>query len=306
MNDTRGLEHGYTVRQRPAGSAGFLQFSLAVRGDLRPRLSGDGRGVTFVDTNGAAVVNYAGLTVFDATGAKVPAWFDAPTPTAGGLQPAAFSIVVDDREATYPLTIDPTAQQAYLKASNTEANDQFGYSVAVSGDTVVVGAYQEDSNATGVNGNQANNLLSSAGAAYVFVRSGAVWSQQAYLKASNTGAGDRFGISVAASGDTVVIGASLEASSATGVDGNGTDNSAANAGAAYVFVRSAGVWSQQAYLKASNTEANDQFGRSVGRWHGRTLSNSGDALDLRKPCGCHCSVSSAFRPRENFAAFERD
>jgi len=70
--------------------------------------------------------------------------------------------------------------------------------------------------------------------------------QQAYLKASNTGAGDQFGPSVAVSGDTVVVGATGEASSASGVNGNQTDNSADQAGAVYVFVRSGGTWSQQA------------------------------------------------------------
>ena len=98
--------------------------------------------------------------------------------------------MIDERGARYPLTIDPIAQQAYLKASNTGASDYFGYSVAVSGDTVVVGAISEASNATGVNGNQSDNSAPDSGAAYVFVRSGTNWSQQAYLKASNTGAGD--------------------------------------------------------------------------------------------------------------------
>ena len=153
-------------------------------------------------------------------------------------------------------------QQAYLKASNTDVNDQFGRNVAVSGDTVVVGADSEDSNATGVNGNQADNSVPNAGAAYVFVRSGATWTQQAYLKASNTEV-DEFGSSVAVSGDTVVVGAPYEDSNATGVNGNEADNSAGGAGAAYVFVRSGATWSQQAYLKASNTEANDKFGSRV-------------------------------------------
>ena len=82
--------------------------------------------------------------------------------------------------------------------------------MAVSGDTVVVGAHEEDSNATGVNGNQTNNSATDSGAAYVFVRNGTNWSQQAYLKASNTGADDDFGYSVAVSGDTVVVGAHIE------------------------------------------------------------------------------------------------
>jgi hypothetical protein len=156
-------------------------------------------------------------------------------------------------------------QQAYLKASNTDVGDFFGGSVAVSGNTMVVGAFREDSNATGANGNQGNNgfLGGDSGAAYVFVRSGKDWSQQAYLKASNTGQHDFFGESVAVSGDTVVVGASYEASNGTGVNGNQADNSASSAGAAYVFVRSGTGWTQQAYLKASNAGATDFFGESV-------------------------------------------
>jgi hypothetical protein len=132
------------------------------------------------------------------------------------------------------------SQQAYLKASNTGASDKFGYSVAIAGDTVVVGAYLEDSNATGVNGDGSNNSAINSGAAYVFVRSGTTWSQQAYLKASNTGANDLFGFLVAISGDTVVVGAYGEASNATGVNGTQSDNSASSAGAAYVFVLACG------------------------------------------------------------------
>jgi hypothetical protein len=154
-------------------------------------------------------------------------------------------------------------QQAYLKASNTGAGDLFGYRVAVSGDTVVIGAQGESSNATGVNGNQSDNSVGDSGAAYVFVRNGTNWAQEAYLKASNTGAGDLFGNAVAVSGDTVVVGALGEASNATGVNGNQSDNTAAGSGAAYVFVRSGSTWSQQAYLKASNTGAFDYFGSAV-------------------------------------------
>jgi hypothetical protein len=319
VNDPRGLEHGYTVHRRPDAEgvvrasrpSAPLQFTLAVRGDLRLRVSGDGRNVAFVNDAGAAVVNYSGLTVFDATGAAVPAWFecegmdgrdarttqelderDARTTHHFGERDASTTrlagsreyvrIVVDDARAVYPLTIDPIAQQAYLKASNTDVGSQFGISVAASGDTVVVGANQEDSSATGVNGDQADNSAFHAGAAYVFVRSGGVWSQQAYLKASNTGADDVFGESVAVSGDTVVVGARLEDSNATGVNGNQADNIPGASGAAYVFVRDAGgVWSQQAYLKASNTGANDQFGVSV--------AVSGDTVVV----GAHREGSSA-------------
>ncbi|MFO1497276.1 MAG: integrin [Verrucomicrobiota bacterium] len=161
-------------------------------------------------------------------------------------------------------------QQAYLKASNPGNGDHFGHWVAISGDTVVVGAPFEDSNARGVNGNQDDNSLLNSGAAYVFARDGTNWAQQAYLKASNTGGpssgeafGDNFGVSVGISGDTVVVGSVYEDSNAKGVNGNQSNDSALQSGAAYVFVRSGTNWSQQAYLKASNTGSSDEFGWAV-------------------------------------------
>ncbi len=172
-------------------------------------------------------------------------------------------------------------QQAYLKASNAAASDNFGFAVAVSGDTVVVGALTEDSSASGVNGDENNDDELGSGAAYVFVRSGTTWSQQAYLKASNPGANDLFGVSVAIAGDTVVVGASVEDSSATGVDGDQGDDSAVNSGAAYVFRRTGTSWAQEAYLKASNTEALDGFGIAV--------AISGDTIVV----GAHVESSSA-------------
>ena len=160
-------------------------------------------------------------------------------------------------------SIPSDTQQAYLKASNTEANDYFGISVDISGDTLVVGAYNEDSNAVGVNGNQANNLALDSGAVYVFTRNGGVWSQQAYLKASNAEAYDYFGATVDVSGDTLVVGAYGEDSNATGSNGNQLNNTVIDSGAVYVFTRSGSTWSQQAYLKASNTDAYDYFGGDV-------------------------------------------
>ncbi len=150
------------------------------------------------------------------------------------------------------------SQQAYLKASNTGAGDRFGWSVALSGDTLVVGAPREDSAGSG-----ADNDAADAGAAYVFVRTGSTWTQEAYLKASNAGVGDQFGWSVALDVDTLVVGALLEDSAETGTTGTGADDNAANSGAAYVFVRSGTTWTQEAYVKASNTGAGDVFGVSV-------------------------------------------
>lgn len=283
INDPRGLEHGFTLRRPPvdhstprrspmdrpalsrsskdhtastgAAESELLRLTLAVRGDLRPSASPDGRNVAFVNAAGIAVVNYNGLTVLDANGVALPARFET-TPTGLRLR-------VDDREARYPLTIDPVAQQAYIKASNTDADDSFGYSVAVSGDTIVVGAWLEDSPATGVNGNQFSNSCPESGAAYVFVRSNGIWAQQAYLKPSVTRHFQNFGYDVAIADDTIVVGSPEESSGATGVNGNQSDTSAPAAGAAYVFVRNGETWSQQAYLKAASTNELDRFGFSV-------------------------------------------
>ena len=158
---------------------------------------------------------------------------------------------------------DTWTQQAYLKAHNAGAFDQFGSAVAVAGDTVVVGAYTEDGNATAVDGDATNNDATDAGAAYVFVRDDTTWAQQGYLKAHNAGTDDQFGISVAVDGDTVVVGAFLEDGNATTGNGDAGNNDAHRAGAAYVFVRDADTWTQQAYLKAHNAGAGDRFGRSV-------------------------------------------
>jgi hypothetical protein len=200
-------------------------------------------------------------------------WEDS---NATGMNGNQSNNSAENAGAAYVFVRDGTnwVQQAYLKASNTGAIDVFGYRVAISGDTVVVGAPGEDSNASGVNGNQGNNSLSFAGAAYVFVRSGTNWSQQAYLKASNPDVEDNFGAAVAVSGDTVVVGAYNESSNATGVNGDQTDNSAYHSGAAYVFVRNGTNWTQQAYLKASNTAAGDEF----SGFYGGALAISGDTI----------------------------
>lgn len=169
-------------------------------------------------------------------------------------------------------------QQAYLKASNAQAGDQFGFAVALSGDgnTLAVSANFEDGGAAGINGNQADESASGTGAVYLFTRTGAAWAQQAYVKASSTGEGDRFGYALAlnADGSTLAVGAIGEDSVATGINGNAADNSAEQAGAAYVFTRAGNAWTQQAYIKASNTQGGDLFGFCVA------LSGDGNTLGV--------------------------
>ena len=136
--------------------------------------------------------------------------------------------------AASPRTTPPIGTQlAELKGSDTVAGDFFGYSVALSGSTAVVGAYVH---------------ANSAGRAYVFTESATGWNQAAELKGSDTVAGDAFGGSVAISGTTVVVGALSHAN---------------NAGRVYVFTKTATGWKQAAELKGSDTVAGDFFGYSV-------------------------------------------
>ncbi len=159
-------------------------------------------------------------------------------------------------------------QSAKITASNANAGDNFGVSLALSNDgmTLVVGADGEDS----LDGDPTNNDAPNSGAAYVFTNNNG-WSQQAYLKASNVEQDDFFGRSVSLSGDgnTLAVGAtgedSANASDETGNSGNDT-------GAVYVFANNAGSWSQQAYLKAGTIDNGDSFGNAL------SLSDDGDTL----------------------------
>ena len=132
-------------------------------------------------------------------------------------------------------------QQSKLVASDAAANDSFGASVAIDGDTAIAGAYKAD-HAGGID----------AGAAYVFVRSGTTWAEQSKLIASDAATSDWFGNSVAIDGDTAVAGAHF-ANHAGGSD----------AGAAYVFVRAGSTWTEQAKLVANDAGATDRFGLSM-------------------------------------------
>ncbi|MCC6303186.1 MAG: FG-GAP repeat protein, partial [Gammaproteobacteria bacterium] len=188
-----------------------------------------------------------------------------------------------DSGAAYVFVRDGDAiwnQQAYVKASNTEAGDGFGTAVAVSGagDFLAVGAPQEDGNG----GLETDNSADASGAAYVYARSGATWSQQAYVKASNAEAGDAFAqaLALSADGATLAVGAPLEDGNASGGEG---DNSADDSGAAYVYARSGATWAQEAYVKAANAAGvpdavgGDGFGSAVA------LSGDGATLAVGAP-----------------------
>jgi hypothetical protein len=199
----------------------------------------------------------------DAFGGHVAIDGDTLVATAQGVDIDSNTLV--GAAYVFTRTGSSWAFQARLTASVGDSSDVFGQSVAIDGDTIVIGATGEDGNGTGLASNAANNGAADSGAVYVFERTGSTWAQTAYIKASNTQEGDQFGGSVALSNDTIAVGA-------IGEDSLGpveTDNSTNEAGAVYVFVRDAGSWRQQAYVKAFNAGGTmfpgdgDLFGWSV-------------------------------------------
>ena len=159
----------------------------------------------------------------------------ADTKTVGGNTHAGAAYVFTRTGTTW------TQQGSKLTAADSAASDQFGYVVAVDGDTALVGA---DTKTVG-----GNNF---AGAAYVFTRTGTTWSQQGKLTANDSALADIFGCSVALDGDTALVGAEGK-----------TVGGHAMAGAAYVFTRTGTTWSQQTELTASDAAAANVFGYSV-------------------------------------------
>jgi hypothetical protein len=234
VNAERGLEQGFTVESAPAGE-GPLCLVLALAGGLRCEVLPGGRDARFTDGAGGPVLHYTGLRAWDAAGRELGA---ALVARGGRLE-----IQIDDRDATYPVYVDPwiATEEGKLVASDGAASDLFGGSVAVWGDTAVVGAEDDDL-----------SVGNNAGSAYVFVRNGSTWSQQQKLTAGDAESSALFGVSVAIEGDTIVVGAR-----------NDNHAGGSDAGAAYVFVRSGTTWTQEQKLTASDAAAGDLFGCSV-------------------------------------------
>jgi hypothetical protein len=208
-------------------------------------------------------------------------------------------------QAPPPASTVNVRQIAYLRASNADAHDHFGcggafdghagYGSAMSGDgnTLIVGAPHEGSGAAGVNGNQRDNEVHAAGAAYVFVRNGATWVQQAYLKPSNPQMSGEFGhaVAISADGSTVAVSAFWEGSGATGINGDQKDRSTPQAGAVYVFTRRGNAWTQQATGEAGTADSfgdGDQFGMSIA------LSDDGNTLAV----GAHTEDSGGINDNQ--------
>jgi FG-GAP repeat len=270
--------------------AGGLVLAITLSGDLQAVPNANGREIQFRTAQDKTALRFRDLYVFDTTGRKLASRFIS-TKTGYGFRvddtSAVYPLTIDplliteqakltasddvapftgefgvsvavdgdtavvgaprddaggsDSGSAYVFVRSESSwtEEAKLTASDAAADDFFGSSVAVSGDTVVVGAFGNDDAGT------------DSGSAYVFVRSGSSWSQQQKLTASDGAAGDRFGGSVAVSGDTVVVGAFRD------------DDAGDNSGSAYVFVGSGSSWTEEAKLTASDGAAGDGFGDSV-------------------------------------------
>jgi len=242
LNGPLGVEQGFTLHEPPVNGNTNTPLILALDfpADLVVDVAPDGQSATLKDPDNQMGFVYGHLYANDATGRRLPIHLNPIPATAD--QKSGLQLVIDDQEAVYPLTVDPMIQlQTKLVASDKATNDVFGYVVAMSGDTVIIGAENADLPSK-----------TDAGAAYVFVRNGSTWTQQAILNASDAAASDWFGNAVAIHGNTAVVGALF-----ANVAGK------ADAGAAYVFVRDGTTWSEQAKLIANDGAASDLFGNNV-------------------------------------------
>jgi hypothetical protein len=249
-NGPAGLEQGFTVARRPADGADRLVVVLRMSGDLRPKLNGSG-----VLLSGAGTrLRYGGLSAVDARGRPLRAWL--------AVRGRRLLIEVADRDAAFPVRIDPFIQQgSRLVGSGATGEAEQGHSVAISGDgnTALVGA--PAAVAFGADG---------PGAVYVFIHSGQTWTEQAKLTPADPAFGAQaFGWSVALStdGSTALIGGPGPAIHAGDPQGPG---------GAWVFTRSDQSWSQQGPRLNGSDEVEDPDPTDHGTAFGDSVALSGD------------------------------
>jgi hypothetical protein len=267
VNGPLGIEQGFTISRAPVASSksqhDTLEILLRVGGNLRASVEPGRHALTLRNRNGVATLRYGPLLAYDASGRELGSWMEE--------QDGTLRLCVSAAGARYPIIVDPWVQAAQLTNSSGLEGDQFGRSIAVSGNTVVVGA---------------PFVNAYKGVAYVFVAptvSGVpTWASTgiytAELSNSSGAAGDNFGSSVGISGNTIVV-------SAPDV----TFGSNAGQGAAYVFVEptvggvptwaSTGIYTAE--LSNSSGAAGDHFGSSVGISGGTIVVGATQANDYQ-------------------------
>lgn len=231
VNGPDGLEHGFTLSEPPGTREHGvpLRLALQISEGWSAEANDDGTVVTFRAASEQAI-EYSKLVVRDDLGRNIPGRLKVDN--------GRVVIEVEDYDADYPLTIDPLfTLQKRLTASDAASQDYFGHSVALDGNTALIGAPYDDV----TNADQ--------GSAYVFVRNGTTWTEQARLTANDGANLDLFGWVVSLDGDTALVGAR-----------NGPGLASADQGAAYVFVRQGTSWSQQARLNSIDGVAAGGFG----------------------------------------------
>jgi hypothetical protein len=235
-NGPLGVEQGFDVGAPPTSGSGPLTLSMTLSGNLHARLQ---HGSLLLRGSGAWL-RYGGLVAIDARG--------RPLPSSLELLGHRALIRVEDRGAAYPVRIDPFIQQGELAAAHGARGEEFGESVAISANTIVVGT--------------PNYVVASTdieqGAAYVFTRPPSGWAdatQTAVLTATHGQSEELFGHSVAIYGDTIVVGAPFR--KVAKHEGQG---------AVYVFVKPSAGWrsaTQTVKLTAAHGQPNEFFGESV-------------------------------------------
>ncbi|HTN91300.1 MAG TPA: hypothetical protein VL242_46845 [Sorangium sp.] len=289
VNGPLGLEQGFTLPARPCADEGAeVVIELSLGDGLEATLVEGGAAVSLRAPSGREVLRYTDLHGVDAAGRALPARLEVEerrlairVDAAGAVYPVVIDplvwadqgVLVASEPGKAPVgravaVWEDTAvvgvnehgerggasgsahvfvragsawseQQRLAPAAGASPADQFGAAVAISGDTIVVGAPGDDARGA------------ASGAAYVFTRAGSAWSQPKKLLPDGEAAGDRFGSSVAISGDTIVVGA----------DEHG--DRGAGSGAAYIFGRVGSTWSQQQKLLPADGAAGDHFGHAL-------------------------------------------
>jgi hypothetical protein len=248
VNGPIGVEQGFTISERPGKVTGQpLTIALSVSGDWRTTTAGQ-RSLTLTGQDGQSKLQYAGLCAYDANGKDLQASME--------LRGNRLLLKVDDALARYPVVVDPWLQRARLTATDGGIDDQLGWSVAISGNTVVLGSpfWQ-------------TGRGQSPGAGYVFVKPASGWKNMTQTaKLTNSDGlqnGTFFGYAVAIEGDTIVVGAlNLPL---LGANREHTPQFTPDPGA-YVFIKPKGGWkdmTETAKLTAFDPQADDYFACSV-------------------------------------------
>lgn len=179
-----------------------------------------------------------------------------------GGDPADNSLTDSGAVLVFERSADGWLPSAYAKAGNPGEGDGFGISVSIDDALLAVGAYREDGDAAST-GAPGNDAAVDAGAVYVFSAAGGSWRPQGFIKPTNVNVSDGFGSAVSISGSGLLVGSNGDDGGGTGVNADQTESSASSAGAAYLWSLVGDAWQQTAFIKASNTDANDAFGSQV-------------------------------------------